>query len=440
MDTILYFQSQGKINAADKLSGVQSIAAKCGWHVQVVEGLPMRSRLKSLLDFWHPVGIIVECGGTEATVDPGIFGEIPSVFFDHDPSCLPRNAFCVTHDSTATAQMAARELMLGGETSFAFVPHPERRFWSDERERGFVSALSLNGHGCRVFSGTPSRLDPVRYQRKLRAFLTELPKPCALFAANDSTAKEVLTAAVFAQISVPEDLSVIGVDNVPEICERTEPTLSSVRPDFRRGGELAALMLLARTREGAKHNGLRRRTFGPLEVVRRASTRRLPAMDCAVADALERIRREACLGLKAETVLKAFGCSRRLAEIRFRRITGHSVLDEIHVVRLDRAKRILAGDDTPLKAISDFCGFKNPNSMRKFFLKSTGKTMSKWRMEAKIGLARKSIAKTDSGLKTCDPNRKYLCGGEARPCTATPPNAPTHSHPPYATVRISALK
>ena len=383
MNTILYFQSQGKVNAAEKLSGVQAIAAKCGWLVQVVEGLPQQGRLKSLLDFWHPVGVVVECGGTAATVDPAVFGELPSVFFDHDPSCLPKNAFCVTHDSVATAQMAARELMLGGGTSFAFVPHPERRFWSDERERGFVSALSLNGHGCRVFSATPSPHDPTRYQRELRAFLSELPRPCALFAANDSTAKEVLTAAVFAKISVPEDLSVIGVDNVPGICEHTEPTLSSVRPDFRRGGELAALMLLARIRDGAKYKGSRRRTFGPLEVVRRASTRRLAVQDRAVSDALERIRREACLGLRAETVLNAFGCSRRLAEMRFRRVTGHSVLDEIHAVRLDRAKRLLESGDIALKAISDFCGFKDPNSLRKFFLKSTGMTMSEWRLNAR---------------------------------------------------------
>ena len=385
MDTVLYFQSQAKVNAAEKLAGVQAIAAKCGWLVQVVEGLPQRSRLRPLLDFWRPVGVVVECGGTAATVDPDVFGGLPSVFLDHDPSCLPRNAFCVTHDSAATARMAARELMRGGGASFAFVPNPERRFWSDERERGFVSALSLNGRICRVFAGRQSRRDPTRYQRELRAFLKELPKPCALFAANDSTAKEVLTAAVFAGIAVPDDLSVIGVDNAPEICEHTEPTLSSVRPDFRRGGELAALMLLARIRDGARYRGARRRTFGPLEVVRRASTRRLAAQDRAVAEALERIRREACLGLKAGAVLKAFGCSRRLAEMRFRRVTGRSVLEEIHAVRLDRAKHLLEAGDMPLKAISDFCGFGNPNSLRKFFLKATGTTMSAWRLGSRSG-------------------------------------------------------
>ena len=183
MEVVLYFQSQSKTNAGEKLGGVQAVAALCGWLVQVVEGLPPPRRLAALMDFWRPVGAIVEAGGTSVTVEPAVFGALPVVFFDHDPSSLPQNAFCVTHDSVATAQMAARELMLGGARAFAFVPYPERRFWSDERERGFLSALALNGRACRVFPGRPSAADPTRYQRKLRAFLAELPKPCALFAA-----------------------------------------------------------------------------------------------------------------------------------------------------------------------------------------------------------------------------------------------------------------
>ena len=242
MDTILYFQSQSKTNAAEKLGGVQDVAAKCGWLVQTVPRLPPTKRLRALEEFWHPVGAIVECGGTAATVAPSMFGDLPIVFFDHDPSCLPKNAFCVTHDSAATARMAARELMRSGATAFAYVPYPERRFWSDERERGFVSALSLNGRACRVFSGRVSASDPTRYQRGLRAFVSELPKPCALFAANDAVASEVLSAALFAGVKVPDDLAVIGVDDAHDICEHTTPTLSSVKPDFRRGGELAALV------------------------------------------------------------------------------------------------------------------------------------------------------------------------------------------------------
>lgn len=379
MDTILYFQSQSKTNVAEKLGGVQDVAAKCGWLVQTVPGLPSPKRLKALEDFWRPVGAIVECGGTAVTVSPAMFGDLPVVFFDHDPSCLPKNAFCVTHDSAATARMAARELMRSGATAFAYVPYPERRFWSEERERGFVSALSLNGRACRVFSGRVSASDPTRYQRELRAFVAELPKPCALFAANDAVAAEVLPAALFADVKVPDELAVVGVDDAHGICEHTTPTLSSVKPDFRRGGELAALLLAARLRDRERFRGSRRRKFGPLMVVPRASTRRLAAHDAAVSEAIDLIRREACSGLTAARVLGRFPCSRRQAEMRFRKATGHSVLDEIHDVQLARAKDLLREGTMPIKALSDFCGFENPNSLRKFFKAQTGKTMSEWR-------------------------------------------------------------
>jgi len=380
MKTVLYFQSISRASAGEKLGGVQSIASKCGWHVQIVEGIPTVKRIKSLVAFWNPVGAIVECGGTAATVDPSAFGRLPVVFFDRDPSCLPEHSICVTHDSAATGKMAARELMQSGVVNFAFVPYPERRFWSEERERGYVAALTLNGHGCHVFSSRFSFNDSTRWQRELREFLRGLPRPCALFAANDYTAAEVLTAAEFVGLKVPDELSVVGVDDVASICEQTRPTLSSVKPDFRRGGELAALLLVARLRDGAAFRGERRRTFGPLAVIRRASTRRLAVEDAAVTAALGLIRREACSGLSARTVLGQFPCSRRMAESRFKKAVGHSVLEEIHAVRLERAKQLLAGT-MPLKAISDFCGFESPNSLRKFFKSQTGITMTAWRRQ-----------------------------------------------------------
>ncbi|MBQ9431624.1 MAG: substrate-binding domain-containing protein [Kiritimatiellae bacterium] len=381
MNVVLYFQSQSKTNALEKLAGVQEVAAKLNWLVQPVEGIPPPAQMHQLFDFWNPIGVIVECGGTAAVINPAVFGTLPIVFFDHDPSCLPKNTFCVTHDSAATGRMAARELMMDGITAFAFVPYPERRFWSDERERGFTDALRINGHTCRVFSGHGSASDPTLHQRELRAFLAGLPKPCALFAANDKTATEVLTAAAITAIPIPTALAVVGVDNAEEICEHSIPTLTSVKPDFREGGRLAAFLLEVQLRNGADFAGPRRRTFGPLRVVRRASTRRTAIHDRIVSDALELIRREACQGITAATVLKSFPCARRQAEIRFRKATGHSVLEEIHAVRIKRAKQLLEDSTMPLKVISDFCGFANPNSLRKQFRKETGLTLSEWRAQ-----------------------------------------------------------
>ncbi len=378
MKSILYFQSTSKTSSSEKLGGIMNVAAKSAWHVQTIEGTPSAEKAKSLIEFWQPIGVIVECGGTDARIDASFFGKTPFVYFDHDPSRLPTSAFSVTHDSAATARMAARELLSGKAVSFAFIPYPERRFWSEERERAFLSAIRLNGGECRVFKSDEIGNDPVHHQRELRNFLVGLPKPCAVFAANDRIAAETLTAAAFAGIKIPDEMEVIGVDDAEDICERTVPTLSSIKPDFRRGGELAALLLAARIRDGAKFKGSRQRTFGPLAVVRRASTRRLAAEDASVAAALDLIRKEACCGLTSKTVLRLFPCSRRMAELRFKKAAGRSILEEIHAAQLERAKQLLAGS-MPLKAISDFCGFKHPNSLRKFFKSQTGISMSEWK-------------------------------------------------------------
>ena len=192
-------------------------------------------------------------------------------------------------------------------------------------------------------------------------------------------AAETATAAAFVGLRIPEDLAILGIDNYQPVCEKARPPLTSIEPDFRRGGNLAALMLLARVRAKGGYRGPHTRTFGPLRVVRRASTRVFFRQDKTVAAALDLIRNEACNGLRARDVAALFPCSRRFADLRFRQATGHSILEEIQAVRLERAQDLLRDPQQQIKAISDFCGFANPNSLRKFFRAATGQTMSAWR-------------------------------------------------------------
>jgi LacI family transcriptional regulator len=105
----------------------------------------------------------------------------------------------------------------------------------------------------------------------------------------------------------------------------------------------------------------------------------LSLYDKHVSLALELIRNEACSGLTANKVAKLFPYSRRLADTRFRQATGHSILEEIHSIQLERAKQILLDSDRQIKSISDFCGFNHPNSLRKFFKRETGMTLSEWK-------------------------------------------------------------
>ena len=379
MNIVLYFQPSAKTSAPEKLSGVRDIIERRGHMIQIIEERPTARRVRELWDFWHPIGAIIDCGGEYNDIDADVFAGRHVVFLGHNPDTIPKTCLAVCNDQAETARAAARELLPTGYENFAFVHVPERKKWSEMREHGFVEALALNGRKCAVFAPSPDRVDAVRWISSLRKFLAKQRKPCAVFAANDKTAEGVVAAAKMESLSVPDDVAVVGVDNFEPICTHTSPTLTSIEPDFRRGGSLAALMLLGSIMSKGRWHGSRMQTFGPLRVVRRASSRVLAAPDRHVSAALDMIREQACAGLSAAQVAAAFPCSRRMADMRFRRATGHSILDEIHSVRLQRAQELTANPNLPLKAISDFCGFTNPNSLRKFFRKETGKTLSEWR-------------------------------------------------------------
>ena len=378
MDTILYFQSPSKTSTPDKIAGVQRHAAAVGWHVQIVDGFPTPSALARLVEFWHPLGAIVDCGGGYAEVHVDMFKGIPTVYLDRNPKTMPKNASCVSHDSFSTGQLAAKELLVAGHPNFAFVPYPQPRFWSDDRERGFKDALALNGKSCETFPGGAGRsLQSVAWQRRLRRWLEKLPKPCGIFAANDSVAVEVITAAEQGGLAIAREIAVCGVDTSVPICERTTPTLTSVQPDFLLAGELAARTLGEMA--AGKFRQAVRLTFGPADVVRRASSRTGIRYDAEVAAAAELIRRKACERLTAKDVIATFKCSRRMAEMRFRQILGHSILAEIQAVRLTRAKELLANSTQDIASIPSFCGLKTANALCKFFRKETGKSPSEWR-------------------------------------------------------------
>ena len=326
MKVILYFQSLSKTSSAtEKLIGVREIAAKADWHVQVVDTFTPTKKTRQLISFWQPAGMIVECG--ERTDDLSVFTDFkntPIVFIDRDPATSPEGCFCVRHGSVTAGQEAAKELIMTGFENFAFVPFPGAWRWNDERRHGFVESLKLNGHFCEIFTSKALDINSPAYARDMRKFLRQLPKPCAIFVANDHPAEKVIAEAQFLGFQIPEQLAILGVDDYEPICEHTRPRLSSVKPDFRRGGNLAALMLIAILRDGKKFRGDHVRKYGTLQIIRRESTRITPkSVDAEVDAALRLIRNEACSGLAAETVMRTFSCSRTLAAAKFRRATGH---------------------------------------------------------------------------------------------------------------------
>ena len=107
-------------------------------------------------------------------------------------------------------------------------------------------------------------------------------------------------------------------------------------------------------------------TFGPLKLVRRASSNRSKRTDREVLAALDLIRREACNGLRARDVFVSFSCTRRMAEIRFRAATGKSPLEAIQEIRRAKAEELLRDPTRDRNAVANLCGYSSANALANF--------------------------------------------------------------------------
>jgi DNA-binding LacI/PurR family transcriptional regulator len=190
---------------------------------------------------------------------------LPCILIDGVHPSLPSIAV----DDVAGGEMATRHLIELGHRRIALIgdPPPEFRFdWSRDRTRGYEQALARAGLDVRpeyVREGT--RL--LHVARGIAAELLSLPeRPTAIFAASDTQAFGTLEAARALGIRVPEELSVIGFDDI-EVASYVG--LTTVRQPLFESGRRGAELLL-RALSGRQVDV--RTELLPLELVVRSTT------------------------------------------------------------------------------------------------------------------------------------------------------------------------
>lgn len=386
MKTVLFFASATRHSCRKRVAGVQRYFANSDIQVQVVESNYHHINVKKVLDFWHPVGCVAECGSDLNEFRPEVFGRIPTVYLDRDPSLKKQIRFSVNADLKGSAEIAARELLALDFDNYAYVGFPLPLFWTKEREKAFCEAIRLNGRPCHVFECKAK--SGLHRLEALRKWLRALPKPCGILAAFDGTAEEVLAACSQEGIRVPEDFAVMGIDNNEEICENTKPTLSSICPDFEKAGFLCGELLDMQLRD-PKAKG-ESRTFGILGVVKRRSTTIFKHTDAKVTAAVEYIRMHATDGIGVDDVVKQMGCSRRTAEMRFASLTGHTIQTEIRNVRMATAFAMLRNPRQSIDGIANLCGYDSDSTLRYAFKAKTGMSMREWRRQNVLPAAKSS--------------------------------------------------
>ena len=136
-------------------------------------------------------------------------------------------------DHAAAAKLVADYFLVHGLTRFMFYSAAEN--WSfDEVGKAFAQTLKKSGHDCNwirwhqspVF--TTGHLQGKDKRRSLATQLKNAPKPLALFAATDDHALEIIEVCEEIGLAVPEEVSVIGMDNSLPAVEAMHTPISSV--------------------------------------------------------------------------------------------------------------------------------------------------------------------------------------------------------------------
>ena len=146
-------------------------------------------------------------------------------------------------------------------------------------------------------------------------WLAEQPTPLALMIASDQLGPVVIKACQQVGRLVPEEVSLVGVDNDLPFCDLCRPRLSSVEPDHARAGYEAA-QLLDRLLAGEPPADRPVET-PPLTLHIRPSSDATALDEPSLVRALKHIREHACQGLSVDEVAQAAGLSRSVLQRRF---------------------------------------------------------------------------------------------------------------------------
>ena len=283
-------------------------------------------------------------------------------------------------DETVCGQVAADYFMERGFRSFAFCGF-EGIQWSQHRARSYTQRLAESGMKTVVYDPVHSKRRHVSGSavRAIAQWLKSLTKPVAVMAANDDRALEMTLACKMANLEIPDDVSILGVDDDELICDLSRPPLSSIRLSTEKAGYRAAEMLYALMQQKQIPHADKRIDVTPLYVVTRNSTDILTIEDSDVAAAIRYIREHAKENISVGDVTNEVMLSKRTLQQRFKKIRGHSIHNEIKRVRVDVLTRMLLDTHLSISQIAESLQFPDVAYLSNWFKHEMGMSPSAYR-------------------------------------------------------------
>lgn len=213
---------------------------------------------------------------------------------------------------------------------------------------------------------------------QLAKWLLSLPKPVGIMAGDDILSTNILMAARIAELLIPQQVAVVGVNNTKTICETQIPKLSSVALGYHKAGFEAAKLLddLITGDTKAKNQTI---LIEPTHVVARQSTNFLAIEDDEVATAVSFIHKSAKKLIQVDDVVEQTSLSRTVLQERFKKVVGCTISQEIRRVCANQIAGMLLNTSMSVSEIALLIGFSDPDHISRYFRQIKGVTPSEYR-------------------------------------------------------------
>ncbi|MHA4807247.1 LacI family DNA-binding transcriptional regulator [Flavitalea flava] len=234
---------------AQAIDGIEAIAQDKGYHVLIC--LTHESALKEqaiLRDFLggRADGILLSV--TSETNNPAYMQELqakgtPLVFFDR--VCEGVETARVVTDDLESAYKATGHLITSGCSRIALLSISPTLSISEQRIEGYKKALMENHIGFRPSDIISCTNDNAQNQKILKKLMTSTCRPDGVIATVEKLATGIYQTCYELQISIPDQVKVIGFSNLPSAM-LLNPSLTTVtQPAFEMGKAAASLLFKA---------------------------------------------------------------------------------------------------------------------------------------------------------------------------------------------------
>jgi len=283
----------------------------------------------------------------------------------------------LTGDYFGTGVMAARFFLNKGYRHFAYYGF-KGSVWSRERADGYREEIEKHNYNLYLFEDIPRDKEEWSYNHtELARWLRELPKPIALFACDDQFALRISETCNIHNISIPDEIAILGVDNDELLCNISDPPLSSIIVDAVNGGFRAGHLL---------HQLIKKEITAPMDIVvqplmieNRGSTDKYAVSDKHIQHILQYIEKNYANTISVTDLVKQVPLSRRVLEKKFKEETDDTLYQYIQNRRINHFIRLLLTTNESLADIALQSGFDSYKNVSRVFKKYTSYSPAEYR-------------------------------------------------------------